>query len=73
MEVSDRTRGVMHEVRITGLSPGVRYRYEVTGEGMAPAGGEFSTAPVLDVPFRFVVYGDTRSGSSDHRAVVRAT
>lgn len=63
-----------HEVTLRGLRPATRYRYTVTGPSLAESGGRFATAPSGGefVPFRFVVYGDTRSRAASHRAVVNA-
>lgn len=65
-------REALHEVQLTGLTDGTRYRYTVTGPNTAPAEGTFSTLPRAPVPFRFVVYGDTRSEPAVHRSVVAA-
>jgi hypothetical protein len=62
----------LHELTLSGLRPGTRYRYEVTGPDVEPAGGTFGTAPTEAVPFRFVIYGDTRSQVRPHVAVVEA-
>lgn len=65
---------LLHEVLLRGLRPATRYRYEVRGPDVEPVEGRFITAPegVGFVPFRFVVYGDTRSREAPHRAVVAA-
>jgi 3',5'-cyclic AMP phosphodiesterase CpdA len=59
------------EATIDRLTPSSRYRYrvEVAGHGWT---GEFATAPEVgtDVPFSFIVVGDTRSGVDAHRRVV---
>lgn len=62
----------VHELTLSGLRPGTRYRYEVSGADVTTAGGSFGTAPVEAVPFRFVIYGDTRSQPRPHAAVVEA-
>lgn len=72
-EVTVESReGTLHEVQLTGLLDGVRYRYTVDGDGITPASGTFSTLPRATVPFRFVVYGDTRSSETRHRAAIEA-
>jgi 3',5'-cyclic AMP phosphodiesterase CpdA len=79
--------GQRHRVRITGLHPGQRYRYEVLvrraiaplrpgpplspGAETASLGGELTTAPTSG-PFVFLVYGDTRDRDADHASVVHA-
>ena len=70
--VNDADEGRMHEVHLTGLTPGGRYRYEVSGPGLEPAEGTFNTMPDTFVPFRFVLYGDTRSDHRAHTATMRA-
>ena len=59
------------EARVTGLAPASRYRYhvEVAGEVWK---GEFATAPEVgaEVPFSFVVLGDTRYSTDAHRRVI---
>ena len=59
------------EARLDKLQPASRYRYKVTvGDGTWE--GEFATAPPNgeDVPFEFVVYGDSRNGVEQHRRVI---
>ena len=59
------------EARLDKLAPASRYRYRVTvGDGTWE--GEFATAPPdgTDVPFEFVVYGDSRNGVEQHRRVI---
>jgi acid phosphatase type 7 len=67
-------RGRFHELRLGGLSPATVYDYTVTGPSDDAKGetGRFTTAPAENKPFRFVVYGDTRSDHDAHAAVVRA-
>lgn len=62
----------LHEIQLRGLSPGTRYEYRVTGPGVESTGGTFTTAPERAVPFRFAIYGDTRSDPRAHRAVIEA-
>jgi predicted phosphodiesterase len=59
------------EATIDRLAPSSRYRYWLEAAGKS-WGGEFATAPELgaDVPFSFIVVGDTRSGLDAHRRVV---
>ena len=61
-------------VRIEGLSPATAYSYKVlAGEPQtASEEGHFTTAPADDRPFKFVLYGDSRSDPAAHAAVVRA-
>ena len=59
------------EARLTALRPATRYRYRVL-IGDASWQGEFATAPEVgaDVPFSFVVIGDTRYSADAHRRVI---
>jgi 3',5'-cyclic AMP phosphodiesterase CpdA len=59
------------EARIDKLEPSTRYRYKVI-VGEQTWDGEFATAPPAgkDVPFSFVVVGDSRNGIDQHRRVV---
>jgi acid phosphatase type 7 len=59
------------EATIDQLAPSSRYRYRVEIGGRSWR-GEFATAPEVgaDVPFSFIVLGDTRSGDDAHRRVV---
>ncbi|MEO8549832.1 MAG: metallophosphoesterase [Kofleriaceae bacterium] len=59
------------EARVDKLVPASRYRYKVVvGDGTWE--GELRTAPEegKDVPFTFVVYGDSRNGVEQHRRVI---
>jgi hypothetical protein len=70
--VNDPAVTLLHELRIAGLRPGGRYRYEVTGPGLEVTRGAFNAMPAAFEPFRFVLYGDTRGDHRAHAAVMRA-
>ena len=59
------------EVRVDKLQPGTRYHYQVT-VGESHWDGDLATAPPdgADVPFSFVVFGDSRNGIEQHRRVL---
>jgi hypothetical protein len=57
---------VFHALRVDGLTPGTAYDYRVGGET-----GHFTTAPADNRPFRFILYGDSRTDREAHAAVVR--
>lgn len=60
-----------HVVELTGLSPGTEYRYRLLLDGV-PVDGDhaFRTFPADPAaPFRFAVFGDCGSGSSNQRGV----
>lgn len=73
-KVEDAQSKRFHAVRIDGLSPATAYRYRVLAgaEGTSSDEGRFTTAPAEAKPFKFVVYGDSRSDPASHAAVVRA-
>jgi predicted phosphodiesterase len=70
--LTDESETAHHEMHLTGLRPGARYRYEVTGPGLDASTGTFNAMPDAFVPFRFVLYGDTRSDHRSHAATMRA-
>ena len=70
--VTDPGTTTMHELHVTGLTPGGRYRYEVSGPDVSTSEGTFNAMPDGFVPFRFVLYGDTRSDHRAHAATMRA-
>jgi predicted phosphodiesterase len=70
--VTDDAATTLHEMQLSGLTPGGRYRYEVSGPGVDATGGTFNSTPDSFVPFRFVLYGDTRSDHRAHAATMRA-
>ena len=59
------------EVTVDRLVPSSRYRYRVETGGQTWR-GDLTTAPDIgaDVPFSFIVLGDTRSGLDAHRRVI---
>lgn len=59
----------LHELTLNKLSPGTRYRYQVSC-GRTVVHGEFATAPDSSAPFSFVVFGDSRHYQSSHHRVV---
>ena len=64
--------GEMHKVKISGLTADTTYYYQVTGDGDTSQIYSFITAPQPWTPFRFIAFGDSRSGYSDHRRVAEA-
>jgi len=60
---------IHHQVEMTGLAAGTRYRYTLGAYG-PDAGGMFSTPPATEqTPFFFVVFGDTRTRHDVHKRV----
>ncbi len=76
---SASTLALRQVVRLTNLAPGQRYQYrvEVEADGsvdrVQSALASFETAPHLDRPLRFIVYGDMRApGHANHAQIVAA-
>ena len=69
-EKLDRRAGSLHTEKIsfTNLEPGKTYYYDI-GQGEAGK-GSFKTPPRSGQPYRFLVYGDTRTRHDVHRKVV---
>jgi hypothetical protein len=62
----------LHKVVLTGLAPGTVYTYRVTSGDLVGPTGSFATAPPASQPFRFVVYGDSRTYPATHGQVVQS-
>lgn len=72
VERTDGAESALHEVRLTGLVPGARYQYELSGPGIETARGTFGTPSEYSDAFRFVLYGDTRTNARAHATIIRA-
>jgi len=60
--------GHQHKYKITGLTPGTKYYYQV--EGYDSGSGSFVTAPKADATaVKLLAYGDTRSFPESHEKV----
>jgi hypothetical protein len=59
-----------HEIALTGLTPATACTYTVTSGIVSSPPGSFTTAPAAGQPFRFAVYGDSRSNPTLHARVV---
>jgi predicted phosphodiesterase len=71
LTAADASAATRHRVTLSGLAPSVVYAYRATS-GPASQIGTFRTAPPADQPFRFVVYGDTRTNADVHGQVAAA-
>lgn len=60
---------VFHQVEVSGLEPGTRQELDLGTEAL-PVRVSFVTPPLGDAPFRFIVYGDTRTRHDVHQRVV---
>jgi len=69
---------VWHTLRVDGLLPGRRYRYQLDVEGLAAIGGEVTTAPPLgdSRPLLLAVFGDEQASpnndSVSSRSIIQA-
>lgn len=66
----DKVVPVLHAEKtvLRGLAPGKSYTYQAFAG--AQGRGSFKTPPSGDVPFEFVVFGDTRTRHDVHRAII---
>ena len=64
--------GTMHEVTLTELAPATVYHYRACTNDTCTRDLTFATAPEPGQPFRFAVYGDSRSDPAQHRTVVES-
>jgi len=60
---------IFHEVELTGLEVGTPYQYDLRKYGI-DAQVSFTTAPLGDKPFSFIVFGDNRTRHDVHKKVV---
>ena len=60
----------LHSFILEGLQPATSYKYRIVCGPFTSKTYAFTTAPEIGTPFRFVVYGDTRSGYDAHLKVV---
>jgi MYXO-CTERM domain-containing protein len=59
-----------HAVRVSGLAGSTAYDYVATSADLKSEVGHFTTAPTEDRPFRFILYGDSRTDDVSHQAIV---
>ncbi len=71
VEINSPEANAFHVLRAGSLTPGTTYDYRVTSGAEKSSIGHFTTAPSGDTPFRFLVYGDSRSDHAAHAAIVR--
>lgn len=69
LTIEDGEKKTFHAIVVSGLTPATTYAYEVSAGG-ASAKGSFGTAPIDARPFKFIVYGDSRTDADAHAAVV---
>lgn len=58
----------VEQTTLTGLAPNTRYEYNASGQDAGK--GSFKTPPTGIEPYRFAVYGDTRTRHDVHRQVI---
>lgn len=70
------TESTYHRLTVSGLEPGQTYEYRLfwyaAGRKRLGPTHSFTTVPRNATKFDFAAFGDTRSGTEDHRAVVEA-
>lgn len=64
------TNATLHKITLSGLTEETIYHYKTTSGTASSTDNTFQTAVKPATPFRFIVYGDTRTYPSDHSAVV---
>jgi hypothetical protein len=71
---ADPVVSTTHLVHVTGLQASKTYAYSVLLGTQVAGRGNVTAAPdpSAGAPFRFIVYGDSRSDSATHEAIVRA-
>jgi len=70
--VAESATGRLHSVRVDALRPSTRYSYSARCADATSQPASFETAPDDPTrPFSFIVYGDSRSNTSVHAAIVR--
>jgi acid phosphatase type 7 len=62
--------GLMHLAKLSNLEPGALYHYRACSGETCSGDLVLSTAPLPRQPFRFAVYGDSRSDPPMHKSVV---
>jgi 3',5'-cyclic AMP phosphodiesterase CpdA len=68
--VESATPTALHEVRLSGLAPGTRYRYRVRSGPLISDIYSFKTAPPIGTHrWRMALYGDSRSNPAVHHQV----
>ena len=69
-EEKDLALKIAHSLALTDLLPDTVYHYRVLFQGKQTPDYTFRTGVTSDIPFRFCVYGDTRTQADSHLAVV---
>jgi len=60
----------VEKTTFTGLQPNTSYEYAIPGAGNAATGSFKTPPPAGPVPYRFMVYGDTRTRHDVHQRVI---
>ena len=69
-EEKNVTLTTAHSLTLTSLLPDTVYHYRVLFQGKQTPDYTFRTGVNSDIPFKFCVYGDTRTQADSHLAVV---
>lgn len=70
--VKDDEKKLIHEVVISGLDIETTYKYAAVSGSLASPEGTFKTSIKKDSPFKFAVWGDSRTDYVSHENVVDA-
>lgn len=68
--IAEREPDTMHHVTLGALIPDTIYHYRVITGSDTSSDATFSTPVDRNKPFRFIVYGDNRTDSAAHQAVI---
>ncbi len=69
-KLSIREKTKLHEIRVGGLKPDTEYDYWVQSGNLRSKLYHFHTAPAKKRPFRFAVWGDSRTDPFAHHMVI---
>jgi len=69
-EVTDPSSTTQHELRLPTLLRDTLYHYRAISGSDTSADALFHTPVATNKPFRFIVYGDDRTDSASHQAVI---
>lgn len=70
-KIKDKEKTKFHQITLDGLSAGTEYFYKISGDGYSSEIYRFKTAPEENTPFKFIVFGDTRTRHDVHREIVK--
>jgi Icc-related predicted phosphoesterase len=69
-KVKEKNKTRFHQIVLDKLTPETEYFYKISGDGYESEIYKFKTAPKENTPFKFVVFGDTRTRHNVHKTIV---